>query len=148
MHKIGRSILAESNERGQREAQALPKNQDSEARGDEKQVHLHADGRQQYETGQSGGEDGREPFRSFGINDSTVDAHQRKIPIRQVLGKILSRVDELEAKHLAYVESHEKRLEQRLSESKVSKEEALQLIAEIREMTALLDKQLDEEEEE
>ena len=129
------------------EAQALAENQDSEARRDKNQVRLYVDGSQQRQTRCSGGEDGREPFRSAGINDPALDAQQRKNSIRQVLGKILSRVDELEARHLAYIESHEKRLEQRLSQSKASKEEALQLIAEIREMTALLDKQLDEEDE-
>lgn len=138
----------EANEGQGSRSQAIAKNQNGEARREESEVSVHADRSEFDQVGRDSTETRSEPFRSVGTNDPALDAQQRKIPIRQVLGKILSRVDELEAKHLAYVESHEKRLEQRLSESKVSKEEALQLIAEIREMTALLDKQLDEEEEE
>lgn len=145
MNKIGGSILTEPNGEETYEPQALTENQNGEARADENQVRLHADRSQQRQTRRTGGEDGSQSFRSVGIDDPSPDSQHGKIAVRQVLGKILSRVDELEAKHLAYVESHEKRLEQRLFESKVSKEEALQLIAEIREMTALLDRQLDEE---
>lgn len=138
----------QGNEQGRIESQTLTESKKREARRDEIEIPVHADRNDFGEAGQSGGENGCEPVGSVGTNFSPSHTQHRKISIREVLGKILSRVDELEAKHLAYVESHEKRLEQRLSESKVSKEEALQLIAEIREMTALLDKQLDEEGEE
>ena len=128
--------------------QALAENQNGEARGDKTEVYDHADGGQLEQTGRSGTEDGLEQIGSVGDHDPPPHPQRRKISTREVLGKILSRVDELEAKYLAYVESHRQRLAQRLSESETNKEEALQLVAEIREMTALLDKQLEEEGEE
>ncbi|GET44615.1 hypothetical protein MiSe_94460 [Microseira wollei NIES-4236] len=147
MNKMAGNDLTEANGEETNQSPALSENQEGEARGDENQIRIHVDGSQHCQTRRTRPEDGRERFRSVGIDDSPTHSQYRKISIREVLGKILSRVDELEGKHLAYVESHQQRLAQRLSESKTDKEEALQLVAEIREMTSLIDRQLNEEDE-
>lgn len=135
----------QANDEGRLETQSPAENENGETWGDENQVRIHADGDGISEDRRYSSEDADQPVRSAGTHDQTNDAEQREINIRLILGKILSRVNDLERKHLEYVEAHERRLEQRLQESKVSKDEALQLIDEIRELTRLIEQSIDEE---
>jgi hypothetical protein len=143
---MGANCVPEDDNR-RTEAQALAANKNGEARGEESKIPVHADGNDFGEARRASREDRCQPVGTGGTDIPPPQCQHRKIPVREIIGKIISRVNELEAKHLAYVESHEKRLEQRLNESKVSKEEALQLIEEIREMTRLLEERADEDEE-
>lgn len=127
------------------EIEASLSNEKRQAWRDKEKIPIYADGEQLIETGRTGGQDGGEPVGSAGISDTALDTERRKVLTRKILGKILARVNDLEQRHLSYVEAHEKRLEQRLIESQHSKEEAIQLIEEIRQLTRMLEDMADKE---
>lgn len=65
----------------------------------------------------------------------------------RILGGIARRVADLEDQHLAYVKSHQGRLEQRLKESKEHEREVQGIVAELKEQLEILTTELQKSEE-
>lgn len=77
-------------------------------------------------TGRKGQDDGTNQIIIGGENRNRRNSDWKLTPIRDTTaGKILERIETLEARHIKYVDSHQSRLNARLEESRQEKEEFL-----------------------